>query len=47
MEDGPIDFITEDHNGMLSGYVNDILEEGPLQYGASGVVGIAKIGELV
>lgn len=47
MKDGPIDFITEDHDGMLGGYVDDILEEGLLQYGTSGVVGIAKIGESV
>ena len=47
MEDGPIDFIAEDHDGMLGGYVDNILEEGFLQYGTSGVVGITKIGESV
>ena len=47
MEDRPINFIAEDHDGMLGRYVDNILEEGLLQYGTSGVVGIAKIGESV
>jgi len=47
VEDRPIDFIAEDHDGMLGGYVDNILEEGLLQYCTSGVVGIAKIGESV
>jgi hypothetical protein len=41
MEEGSVDFIAVDEDGVLTGEGDDCFEDGARDYGAGGVLGVA------